>query len=297
MKKLFCIGFTLYCSFAASAQMLLDTVWFDRNWKQSTRDSAAYYRIVYADTSGNIRFLVNDYYLNGTRQMQGFYTSINPDVKNGLFVYYYPDGSKMIECTFINNAVNGIFTEWHQNGQIKSRIGYKNGRYHGSFLTWDSNGNPVLSVMYREGELHGKFVSFYPNGQKVREDVYSRGTLRKKRCFTENGKDTAWFPYLALPEFPGGRSKLQEFIEEHLIYPAEAFATRLQGNVELEVRVGTDGRLVNIRVVDATRQDFADEAVRVLADSPPWKPGYKDGKPVEMTIRIPVRFSLKHSGQ
>ena len=295
MKHLLITGIASLLSFTASAQMLLDTVWFTRNWQQSTRDSAFYYRLVYADTSGKIRFIVRDYYPGGTLQMEGFYRSINPDIKDGHFLYYYPDGSKKLECTFNGNQVDGMLTEWHPNGALKLQVGYRNGKYHGIFLQLDTSGIPILSANYRDGELHGKFISYYPNGQKVREDVYSKGILKKKRCYTRDGKDTAWFPYLALPEFPGGRSKFQEFIDEHLIYPAEALAGKLQGSVELEVQVGKDGRLFNIRVVDSPRQDFAEEAVRVLSSSPPWKPGCKDGQPIEMTIHIPIKFRIKQS--
>lgn len=293
MKHFLIIAVTSFLSMVASAQMLLDTLWFNKNWQQSTRDSAFYYRLVYADTSGNIRFIVHDYYPGGALQMEGYYRSINPDIKDGPFIYYYPDGSKKMECTFKGNLVDGILTEWYTNGTLKLQVGYRNGKYHGTFINLDTNGLPLLSANYRDGELHGKFISYYPDGRKVREDVYSNGILKKKRCFTRDGRDTTWFPYLSLPEFPGGRGKLQEFIDEHLIYPAEALAARLQGFVELEVQVGKDGRLINIRVVESPRKDFADEAVRVLSISSPWKPGYKDGKPVEMTIHIPVRFQIK----
>lgn len=293
MKHFLITGIASLLCFTASAQMLLDTVWFDRNWKQSPRDSAFYYRLVYADTSGNIRFIVRDYYPGGSLQMEGFYRSIHPDVKDGKFVYYYPDGRKKLECTFNLNLVNGTLTEWYPNGALRLQVGYRNGKYHGPFLNLDTSGMPVLSANYRDGELHGKFISYYPDGRKVREDVYSNGILKKKHCFTREGRDTAWFPYLTLPEFPGGKNKFQEFVDEHLIYPTEALADKLQGSVELEVQVGKDGRLVHIRVIDSPRQDFAEEALRVLSASPPWKPGYKDGKPIEMTIHIPIKFRIK----
>ena len=41
---------------------VVDTMYFDRNWEQSARPDAYYYRIISIDTSGDFRFHVADYY-------------------------------------------------------------------------------------------------------------------------------------------------------------------------------------------------------------------------------------------
>lgn len=35
------------------------------------------------------------------------------------------------------------------------------------------------------------------------------------------------------------------------------------------------------------------EAIRLVLDMPKWKPGYQDGKPVNVIYTIPLKFSLK----
>ncbi len=64
---------------------VVDTMYFDRNWEQSARPDAYYYRIISIDTSGDFRFHVADYYPDKQVQMTGTYKSIRPDNKDGHF--------------------------------------------------------------------------------------------------------------------------------------------------------------------------------------------------------------------
>jgi len=274
-------------------QMLLDTMWFDTDWKQSAPSEAAYYRLVKADTSRQVRFLIEDYFLDGKPQMEGTYTSINPDVKNGSFVYYFHDGNKRMECVFVNNAMEGLVKEWYMNGNPKSEISYHNQQLNGPYRVWSENAIPQLDIHYRNSDLDGKFISYYPSGQIVREDYYVKGEIRKKHCYTRDGRDTTWFPYIEMPEFPGGKEKFMWFIDNQIAYPAEALKQRLQGRVDIQFSVEPNGRVIKVAVARSTRDVFNEEAVRVISSSPRWKPGRKDGEAVEVTMTIPVWFKIR----
>ena len=79
---------------STSAQEFIDTMYFSGEWEQSIREKAEYYRIISSDTSGEFRFLVEDFYFSGQIQMSGTYKSIRPDNKDGHFIYYNPLGGK-----------------------------------------------------------------------------------------------------------------------------------------------------------------------------------------------------------
>ena len=80
-------------------QIILDTMYFNQNWEQSSEQDANYYRIVSTDTTyGSFRFIVKDYYLSGQVQMTGTYNSIRPDNKDGQFIYYFDNGQQQREC-------------------------------------------------------------------------------------------------------------------------------------------------------------------------------------------------------
>ena len=64
-----------------------DTLYYDSNWKESTKDNYEYYRALPLKTTGSLSLIV-DYYKNGKMQMQGYaYTdSLNIFVGD---VYWY----------------------------------------------------------------------------------------------------------------------------------------------------------------------------------------------------------------
>ena len=59
-----------------------DTIYYNKKWGVCNALDAQYYRLIVKE---NNLFKVKDCYLNGIVQMKGVYSSLNPDVKEGLF--------------------------------------------------------------------------------------------------------------------------------------------------------------------------------------------------------------------
>ena len=94
------------------------------------------------------------------------------------------------------------------------------------------------------------------------------------------------------PTFPGGMNKFYEYLKTDLRYPAEAHANNVQGKVFMSFVVETNGEITNIRVDRRLGAGTDEEAVRVVAASPKWVPGIKDGKAVRVRFNIPISFTL-----
>ena len=79
----------------------------------------------------------------------------------------------------------------------------------------------------------------------------------------------------------------------HLRYPWLAARRGLQGVVELEVRLSTEGRLAGVDVVGGAAAGLLREAaLRAVRDAMPFPlPAGVDGRP--LTIRLPVVFELR----
>jgi len=292
-NKILLIFFLLGSSFAATGQMLLDTVYFDRHWKQCKKDSALYYRQVFADMGKKVQFIVKDFFMSGKVQMEGTYKAINPDIKNGHFVYYFPNGRKSSETYYLENQPAGEYSEWYSNGNRKSLTTINGGLMDGEYKTWSEKGIPQLEISYNKGELDGTFISYYDNGKPVRKDLYVNGELKKKKCFTREGKDTTWFEYLQMPQFPGGAEKLNDYISKELIYPKEAKEDLREGVVTVEFSIGREGSIAKVKVVRPDKEYFNSEAIRLVSSFPKWTPGKKDGQLVEVTLSLPIPFKLK----
>ena len=295
MKKFLSVILLSGLSFILNAQIINDTLYFDKTWKLSTCQDASYFRIITNDTSGKFLFHIKDYYISGQLQMTGMYKSINPDFKTGPFIYYFSDGSKHLMCNYIKNQLEGDYKEWYKNGQIKSEKYYKHNLLNGAEKSWSKEGNLIKKVEYKEGKKNGYFYTFYDNGQPVRKDLYKNDKLIRGKCFTQEGKDTAYFSYFVMPKFQGeGLSAFKNFILEQLQYPDSAMTNMEEGRVFVNFTINKLGQVVKAHIVKADKDYFNEEALRVIKSSPKWLPGKKDGKLVDVNITVPIRFSIKH---
>ncbi len=77
-------------------------------------------------------------------------------------------------------------------------------------------------------------------------------------------------------------------------YTAEAMRAKIQGKVEMQTVVGTDGRPGDIAVTQSLDKEHGldDSAVEALKK---WrfKPGRKDGKVVPVRVTVDMTFTLK----
>lgn len=293
MKKVILSVLMLLSTFLFGySQVSGDTIYLDLNRNQTTKDKAACFRIVSVDTL-KILFLVKDYYLNGQLWMEGAYRSINPDKKMGDFAYWYENGEKHIRCSYENGALNGRYCEWYENGVLKTEKTYKDGKLDGFVKVWTEEGVITKSVQYKNGDKHGQFITYYSNGRPVRRDVYRNGNIVKGRCFTSQGKDTMYFDYFKMPIFKGGLEGFKHFILEKLNYPDTARVNDEEGSVNIRFTIGKDGFIKGISLMKADKEYFNEEVIRAVASSPQWVPGKRDGKLVEVTITLPVKFRLK----
>ncbi len=96
------------------------------------------------------------------------------------------------------------------------------------------------------------------------------------------------------PSFKDGdANSFSEWVNKRLIYPEDAKDKNLQGRVTLSFCVEKNGKVTDVKVIRSAGKSLDDEAVRVVSSSPKWSPGFKDGRPVEVTYVFPVIFQLR----
>jgi TonB family protein len=97
---------------------------------------------------------------------------------------------------------------------------------------------------------------------------------------------------VVLPTFPDGLPGWTSFLRHNIRYPASAHENHIQGKVLIEFIVEEDGSLTNFNTLNSPSDDLTTESLRVLALSPKWNPGTKDGKPVRVKYKVPINFTL-----
>ena len=96
-----------------------------------------------------------------------------------------------------------------------------------------------------------------------------------------------------MPQFPGGPSKLFEFLAQNVNYPTEAEKANIQGRVIATFVVEKDGSISNVKVVKSIDPLLDAEAVRVINAMPNWIPGKQNGKEVRVKYTVPISFHLQ----
>jgi periplasmic protein TonB len=75
-------------------------------------------------------------------------------------------------------------------------------------------------------------------------------------------------------------------------YPVGLLQREIEGKVTIKVLVGTDGRVRQASVLNATHADFGKATERKALNEWRFKPATRDGKPVEDWQTLTVRFNI-----
>jgi TonB family protein len=94
------------------------------------------------------------------------------------------------------------------------------------------------------------------------------------------------------PGFPGGDEAFQQYLAKNIKYPTEAKKNKVEGRSVLTFVVEKDGSLSDIKVLRSLGSGTDEEAVRVVKNSPKWKPGIQNGRLVRVQYSVPINFSL-----
>ncbi|HEY1025242.1 MAG TPA: energy transducer TonB [Sphingobacteriaceae bacterium] len=95
-----------------------------------------------------------------------------------------------------------------------------------------------------------------------------------------------------VPEFTGGQRELSRYLATNLKYPAAARQNNVQGKVYVSFVVEKNGDLSGIYVIKGIGGGCDEEAMKVLRNSPAWKPGTVAGKPVRTSYTLPITFRM-----
>ena len=86
---------------------------------------------------------------------------------------------------------------------------------------------------------------------------------------------------------------LRRWVYTYLRYPQSAVEEGVQGRVLVDFVIDEKGKVGEVKVARGVDPRLDDEAVRVIAASPDWKPGILRGKKVKTALSVYVEFRLE----
>ena len=92
------------------------------------------------------------------------------------------------------------------------------------------------------------------------------------------------------------RRSIETFIKSNVKFPASAIKNNQKGKEKVTFVLKKDGKMGNVKFVSTVNGNCADckkAAVDAVAKMKDWKPGMKDGKPVDVRMVLPIVFDTK----
>ena len=87
--------------------------------------------------------------------------------------------------------------------------------------------------------------------------------------------------------------EVNRFIMKKLRYPDEAREGSIQGTVNIRFTIDETGKVTKPTIISSPHKSLSDEAIRLLGLMPSWTPATIDGKPVSVSLTMPLIFKFE----
>ena len=89
-------------------------------------------------------------------------------------------------------------------------------------------------------------------------------------------------------EFPGGEEAWNKYLRNNLRMPKALENENIKGELILKFVITTTGKVDNVEVIKSLNSLLDGEVVRVIKNSPRWRPAKQNGKKVTATRTQPI---------
>lgn len=124
INKIFILTSILF--FQSFFSQKTEPIYYDKDWKVTTKDKALYYRVAPIKELGEM-ILIQDFYINGTPQFEGYAFKNDENKYVGDIVWYDENGNDTTFRQYPNNTNQSTLTYYYPNGKIRKIIQYKKG--------------------------------------------------------------------------------------------------------------------------------------------------------------------------
>ena len=95
-----------------------------------------------------------------------------------------------------------------------------------------------------------------------------------------------------MPQFPGGKAAMDQFIAKNIKYPELSKNDKISGKVYVRFVVSKDGKLCDAQILRSLDAYCDKEALMVIRSMPDWIPGKQNGVNVPVYYIVPIAFSF-----
>jgi TonB family protein len=284
----------MIAGFFVQAQNSILTIYYDKNWRLSVKDSATFYsQCIKKDSS----YLFTAYWMKSNKLNKiCMYADSLLKKPRGLILGYYESG-KLRDSAYINNSGKFVFMySFYENGKTESSdvfdsLGQITGRY-----TFYESGKVQDSNTF-DNSKHLLAYRYYENGKlffRVYEDYNLKTT--KTEAYDTTGKIIPDFVYEKEAEFPGGNQAWVRYLTSNMnrdimqkYYNSNATVT---ANVIIKFLVDKQGYITDTEINKSSGiKEVDQDALNVIKNSPRWINGIQYNKPVNSYRLQPITYT------
>lgn len=136
---------------------------------------------------------------------------------------------------------------------------------------------------------NNKKITFVPNFEEFAEELEIPQAIMPEASV----EDDFVLVSEVMPSFMGGGlSDFHRWVSSNIIYPEIAKQANITGKVHITFIVEKNGKVSNINVLLSPDETLSKEAVRVIASSPDWSPGFQGLSPVRLRYNMSIDFKI-----
>lgn len=204
---------------------------------------------------------------------------------------------KWVDTYDSSNALGGFRKLYYMADQcLYSETQYANFNSkikHGAQRIYRKDQSLWVERYYKNNREDSVLRSYLSDGRLRREEWYRNDTLIRSQCYARNGRDTAYYPFMRIAEFPGGTEAWSAYLIKTLKYPKKARRKGIEGKVWIRFVIGTDGKVAQASVEKSLDPLLDEAALEVIRNMPTWIPAISNGELVRMSFSQPIRFRLE----
>lgn len=196
-KKL--LFLTLLVAFTSVFGQNQDTIYYNRNWTETSKELAGYYRVkTQIKTADTLYWEFNDFYMDNNQvQNHGYFTQERLEVRQGYWTWYHQNGNLKMEGQYEKGKRKGEWKHYYRNGAL-----LKIGRHAGDgqqdgVWKWFHEDSTLKGITeYRNDTLIGERKWYHQNGQQRSLEYFKEGRLDADRTeWYKTGQIKTTVPY------------------------------------------------------------------------------------------------------
>ncbi len=316
--RLFLITVLVLTGIVANAQKTIET-WYDENWEETVDQYGRYYSHMEHTDSGWYR---KDMYVSTRKwQMLGLYEDKECTQRNGVFRFFYPNGNLKSYGAYIHNVKNGLQMEFFADGSLKDSAYYEDGHVKGKaagwykngnaeytltyddngngvYTSWFDNGQPSSAGRYKEyGKMHGRWQFFHKNGKISAVELYDMGSRKDSQYFTETGSpETDTNTIQRSLTFPGGKKAWSKYFNSSIYFPSNLdFKNGYHAVLVVTANIDETGKVTDVEVDLPLHPTMDKIAIEAFLRSPVWIPAKEHNRNIASKFSQTVSFERNYN--